>query len=222
MELQQAGGGRKLEPIEKGTLFARVEIDCANTMQQVIPGGYLVPAGVHVARVKRADVPAIQAMVEPFQSRISELAENADLDLQRSLDEGLLGVEGDEERAARRAEIIALNTSSVAGRFQDRHGRAMLPFASVKVIEDNLLAPVDDDKATADGLLAKQIIAALQGAGGGAATANGVSAEDVLKIVATALDAQAAKNQAAIDAAVAKALDEERATRPANQAPKAK
>lgn len=132
---------------------------------QVIPGAYVIPAGVHTAVVHERDLPAIEAMVEPNP----ELIEVARLAFDRKVkasvaDELARCVDQDPEGIEVKAvmqKAYEQFPGSVAGTFHQFNDRDILPFAKVEVLERGITAPaaqaIDDIQKTTAKLVADQV-----------------------------------------------------------------
>lgn len=162
---------QELQPIstrgdkpKRGTPFALVEIDCRNTSSQLIPGGIIVPNGVHRARVEQSVVPVLMSQVEDRQDEVVRAGEQYERDLQehiaKHMDESTLP----SDRAQRVEELRATFSGSPSAIFRASLKREMRPFAGVKVIESGLLADEDDDRVAAEEKIGARIAAAVAAA----------------------------------------------------------
>jgi hypothetical protein len=112
---------------------------------QVIPGGHVIPAGVHTAVVHEKDLPIIEAMVEPNPELIDVARKAFDRKVRQSVADQLAACidkdeDGEEVRNVMKRAYEEF-PGSVAGMFHQFNDRDILPFSKVEVVERGLVAP---------------------------------------------------------------------------------
>lgn len=157
MELKHTERGGVTGPRKES--MVRLEIDVIPD-GQVIPPGIRVPSGKHTVTVFASDVPVIEAMVETNMNEV----QRAQADFDRALDaaikkqcEGLPPGSLDAENEARKVRDTF--TGSPQAMFQRNTERDMRPLRSVKVLEEGLPAPVNEEKQSAETAMAATIAA---------------------------------------------------------------
>lgn len=146
---------------KRGTVFCLVEIDCRNTDQQMISGGFLVPKGVSTVRIQQDELKLLQALVEDQQSEVVRAAEQYERDLQEYIGAGIDPETLPTDRAQRVEELRATFPGSISAIFRHSLKREMRPFASVKVLKENLLADEEDERVSAEEIMSARIATAV-------------------------------------------------------------
>lgn len=149
---------------KRGTVFCLVEIDCRNTDNQMIPGGFLVPKGVHRVRIQTSDLKVLEAQVEDKQEEVDRAGEQYERDLKEHIAQNLDDSVLPSDRAQRIEELRATYAGSQSAVFRRTWKREIRPFASVKVIESGLLADADNDRVTAEEVTAARVATAVTAA----------------------------------------------------------
>lgn len=141
---------QELEPItdrmkfEQGELLCKVEIDVLPSYQ-AMPCGFVAGHGKSIIKVRKRDLPAIMAMVEPEPQEIAAAKKRFDNALDEHLRKNLEGIEPN-NIAQRRETLVAEYAGSVEAIFQRDMGRSIKPLLSARVVEDNI--PVAADEAS--------------------------------------------------------------------------
>lgn len=178
---------------KRGTLLVVIEIDCANTDLQMIEGGFNIPKGVSQVKIPRRDLPKVMAMIETRMDKVAESKEQLERDIEEFIANGLIDVKP-EEVAEKSAQLRAQFSGSAPARFRDLMKRDMLPFASVKIIEDDVLAEDDEEKVSGEEAMAARIAQAV------ASGMAGAQAPDIKALIAAevkkAVDALTAPSSA--------------------------
>jgi len=204
MELLQTASSR-VEPTKRGTLFCEIEIE-SQTSGQIIPGGFVVNEGVHRVRIRETDLPVVLAMVEPELNVIAEAQARCDQKREMWIAEKVGDLQG-HDREVLAEELRATFVSSIPACFRELKFRDMKPFLRVTTIRGELPSTDDEERMAQEVAQARNLQAAA-----GAVNAPHV---DMQKMIDSAVAAATSGIQAKIDAAVEKALEEDRATRPA-------
>lgn len=168
MELSQVT--TRPEPVKRGETFALLKIDCRYCDAQVIPGGYIVPTGVHTALVNEREVAAVKAMVEDKPEAVERAKAQYEVDLSDYITANSDGDMTDSDRQARKEQLTQMFTSSPSAIFRRDNKRDIRPFASVEVVEAGLLAPNEEERTSAEELMAGRIAKAVKEAMGGGST----------------------------------------------------
>lgn len=112
---------------------------------QAIPGGHVIPVGVHEAVVHERDLPVIEAMVEKELNLVEVARQAFNRKVEQSAAEELLRCV---DRSPESPEVIAVLKKahesfpgSVAGTFHQFNDRDIKPFAAVELLEAGLVAP---------------------------------------------------------------------------------
>lgn len=132
---------------------------------QVIPGGHVIPAGVHEAVVFEKDLPIIEAMVEKQLDAVEFARKAFERKVVQSCAEELARCV---DRSPESPEVAAVMRKayesfpgSVAGTFHQFNDRDIQPFVAVEVVETGLVAPaaqaVTDVQTMTASLVAKHI-----------------------------------------------------------------
>jgi hypothetical protein len=112
---------------------------------QVIPGGHVIPAGVHTAVVHEKDLPVIEAMVEPNPELIEVARKAFDRKVRQSVADQLAACIDKDEDGEEVKNVLKRAyeeyPGSVPGMFHQFNDRDILPFSKVEVIERGLVAP---------------------------------------------------------------------------------
>lgn len=149
---------------KRGTVYCLVEIDCRNTDQQMISGGFLVPKGVSTVRIQQDELKLLQALVEDQQGEVVRAAEQYERDLQEYIAAGIDPETLPTDRAQRVEELRATFPGSVSAVFRHALKREMRPFASVKVLKENILADDEDERVSAEEIMSARIATAVAAA----------------------------------------------------------
>lgn len=143
---------------DRGDVLCRVEIDC-RVANHPLPCGYLAQYGKQIARVRKADLPGLLAQVEPAPQEIDAAKRRYEVGLTKFINEGLEGIIEPSAKQKRREQLEAEYAGSVEAIFFRDNDRSILPFVSVKVLDDALPVPADETQLDQQTMMAKVIAA---------------------------------------------------------------
>lgn len=177
----------RLIPYERGEMLATVEIDCRPLVYPT-HDGFLLNAGINRIRIRRKHIAALNALVETEPLEIAAAARRLEVERQRWIEEYAPG--GEPELVERAKDEFPMSLESI---FQRDNRRSIMPFNYVRVIEDGIAAPIDEEQRDQQTLLAEQIaIAVARALDGRAAAAPIMSDKSIEAMISAAVDKRVA------------------------------
>jgi hypothetical protein len=201
------------EPYKRGETMVELIVECRPATQG-LSGGHLLNKGLNRIQVLSTALPDIMAQVEDEPEEIAAAERSHARALAKHVKDGV----GDEsqypdadELRKKQNELRDTFAVSVASEFQRATGRDMKPLISVLEVVRDIPVDVDIEAKAHELSMARLLANAVNARDGAGAQATGFSMDEIKALLA----AQAVEFETKLEAAVAKALEEERATRPA-------
>lgn len=130
---------KRTEPYDRGEVLVRLEVDCRPSTYPG-PDGYLLQAGKQIIKISKREVPWFLALVEPEPEEIERARRLYTSALHKFLEEETRPGMTAEQCAA----LVDVFPHSVEHFFQRDKDRGILPFNSVRIVEDGISAPADE------------------------------------------------------------------------------